>query len=189
MCTGRSGRGRVVEHRCWYCIATLDMMEMSLFSSPDVSPFSSSPLLMSSCGDRSDVAADLALLPCENRCEKKSPQRYARGMQVVDVTSILFFSSLSLKSSFMLVMMVVVDVVCRALMYHFFALEPLTHVRRTEALRCCREVACVRMFQKFANSVKFSCEFIGLVSPVQGFRPLQKDSTQNCRSASQFSDF
>ena len=46
-----------------------------IVSSPDVSPFSSSPLLMSSCDDRSDVAAALALLPCENRCENKSPQR------------------------------------------------------------------------------------------------------------------
>ena len=34
-----------------------------IVSSPDVSPFSSLPLLMSSCGDRSDVAAALALLP------------------------------------------------------------------------------------------------------------------------------
>ena len=43
-------------------------------SFPDVSPFSS-PLLMSSCGDHGDVVAAFALLPCENRCKKKSPQR------------------------------------------------------------------------------------------------------------------
>ena len=52
-------------------------------SSPDVSPFSFSPLLMSSCGDRNDVAATLALLPCENRCNQKSPQMCARGIHVV----------------------------------------------------------------------------------------------------------
>ena len=31
-----------------------------------------------------EVAA-VALLPCEKRCEKKSPQRYLRGMRVVVV--------------------------------------------------------------------------------------------------------
>ena len=58
-------------------------------------------------------------------------------MQVVDVTSILFRGSLSLMSSFMLVMMVVVDVVCRALMYHSFALEPQ---RMSDVLRLCDDL-------------------------------------------------
>ena len=40
-------------------------------SSPDVS----SPLLMSTCDDCCNVVAAVALLPCENRCNKKSPQR------------------------------------------------------------------------------------------------------------------
>ena len=72
-------------------------------SSLDVSPFSSSPLLMSSCTARDDVAA-AALLPCENRCEKKSPQRYARGMQVVEVTS-FFRGTFSLRYPLMIVIM------------------------------------------------------------------------------------
>ena len=54
-------------------------------SSPDVSPFSSSPLLMSSCGDRGDVAAAV-LLPFENRMSKEVTtevgERYARRCDV-----------------------------------------------------------------------------------------------------------
>ena len=49
--------------------------EDAVVSSPDVSSFSSSPLLMSSCDDCCDVADAVALLPCENRCNKKSLQR------------------------------------------------------------------------------------------------------------------
>ena len=73
---------------------------------------------------RRDVAA-AALLPCENRCEKKSPQMYDRGKHVQVVVFFFFGSTFSLKFSFMLVMIVIVDVsLCRALMYAIFALEP-----------------------------------------------------------------
>ena len=58
-------------------------------------------------------------------------------MQVIDVTSILVFSSLCLMSSFMLVMMVVVDVVRRALMYHSVALEPQW---MSDVLRLCDDL-------------------------------------------------
>ena len=60
-------------------MATLDVMEMSL--SPLLTSLLS--LLHLPCGDRSDLAAALALLPCENRCNQKSPQMCARGKHVV----------------------------------------------------------------------------------------------------------
>ena len=104
-------------------------------SSPDVDSFCCSPLLMSSCDGCCDVAA--ALLPCESMKLKRSHKRSLRGKHVIVQSSFFRRCTLSLMSSFMIVITM--------LLLFLFGLSHTGCQMYLCFAVCCEEVASVWM--------------------------------------------
>ena len=83
---------------------------------------------------------------CESMKSKRSHKRSLRGKHVVVQSSFFRRGTLSLRSSFMTVTIVVVDVICRALMSLPFCLSPIGCQMYLCSAVCCEEVTSAWMF-------------------------------------------